>query len=132
MRSEEMLLNAAEALARQNKDTEAKELLWQLQDMRNAQRSDSSGDDLIEDILIERRKELYGEGYALFDILRNQKPLLRTGNHINYGGATTLPARSWRFVFQLPRAEMINNKSLTDGIWPDGDQNPYDGVYTPQ
>lgn len=129
MRSEEMLLNAAEALARQNKETEAKELLWQLQDMRKARRSESSGNHLIEDILTERRKELYGEGYALFDMLRNQKPLLRTGNHINYGGATTLPARSWRFIFQLPAAELKNNKALTDAIWPEGDQNPYDGVY---
>ncbi|MDR1557431.1 MAG: RagB/SusD family nutrient uptake outer membrane protein [Tannerellaceae bacterium] len=132
MRSEEMLLNAAEALARQNKETEAKELLWKLQDMRKAQRSTSSGDDLIEDILIERRKELYGEGYALFDMVRNQKPLLRTGNHIDYGGGTTLPARSWRFIFQLPNAELKNNKALVDGIWPNGDQNPYEGVYTPQ
>jgi hypothetical protein len=132
MRSEEMLLNAAEALAHQNKEVEAKELLWKLQDMRNAQRTTSSGDDLIEDILIERRKELYGEGYALFDMLRNQKPLLRTGNHIDYGGGTTLPARSWRFIFQLPNAELKNNKALVDGIWPNGDQNPYDGVYAPQ
>lgn len=132
MRSEEMLLNAAEALAHLNKETEAKELLWELQDMRNAERSVSSGNALIEDILIERRKELYGEGYALFDMIRNQKPLLRTGNHIDYGGGATLPARSWRFIFQLPNAELKNNKALIDGIWPDGDQNPYEGVYAPQ
>lgn len=131
MRSEGMLLNAAEALARQQKDLEAKELLWRLQDMRKATRSTASGDALIEDILIERRKELYGEGYALFDMIRNQKPLLRTGNHINYGGAKTFPARSWRFIFQLPSSELKNNKSLVDDIWPAGDQNPYEGVYTP-
>ena len=34
MRADEMLLNAAEACARQGKEAEAKELLWQLQDMR--------------------------------------------------------------------------------------------------
>lgn len=130
MRSESMLLNVAEALARQNNDNEAKEWLWKLQDLRKATRSVSSGSDLIEDILLERRKELYGEGYALFDMVRNQKPLLRTGNHINYGGAKTFPARSWRFIFQLPSAEIKNNSSLVDDIWPAGDQNPYDGVYT--
>ena len=106
-------------------------MLWQLQDMRGAVRTTASGEDLIEAILLERRKELYGEGYALFDMLRNQKPLLRTGNHINYGGAKTLPSRSWQFIFQLPNAELKNNKALVDDIWPAGDQNPYSGIYEP-
>lgn len=47
------------------------------------------------------------------------------------GGLITLPAKSWRFIFQLPGAEMKNNKSLVDEIWPAGDQNPFDGVYEP-
>ncbi|MDR2496682.1 MAG: RagB/SusD family nutrient uptake outer membrane protein [Tannerellaceae bacterium] len=129
MRTEEMQLNAAEAMARQGKDAQARELLNELRELRHATLSASSGNDLIEDILIERRKELYGEGHALFDMLRNQKPLLRTGNHANYNGSFQLPARSWRFIFQIPRSEMLNNKALVDDIWPDGDQNPYSGVY---
>ena len=132
MRTEEMLLDAAEACAHQGKETEAKELLWQLQDMRGASRTESSGQDLIEAILLERRKEMYGEGYALFDIVRNQKPLLRTGNHMYYnGGGVQLPARSWRFIFQLPSNEMKNNKALVDDIWPNGYQNPFSGEYNP-
>lgn len=131
MRADEMLLNAAEALVRQGKEQEGKDLLWQLQDLRNAKRSEASGENLIEDILIERRKELYGEGFSLFDITRNQKPLLRTGNHLDYGGAITVPSRSWRFIFQIPNQELLNNDALVDGIWPNGDQNPYDGVYQP-
>ena len=87
--------------------------------------------DLIEAILLERRKELYGEGLASFDMVRNQKPLLRTGNHIDYGGSKQLPARSWQFIYQLPSSEMKNNKALVDDIWPAGDQNPYSGVYEP-
>jgi len=132
MRSDEMLLNAAEACAREGKENEAKDLLWQLQDLRNAKRTQASGKDLIEAILIERRKELYGEGFAIFDIVRNQKALLRTGNHVAYNGATPLPARSWRFIYQIPSSELKNNKSMSDEIWPKGDQNPYSGVYTPQ
>lgn len=131
MRSEEMLLNAAEALAYQGKDADAKKLLWELQDMRNATRTEASGEELIKAIWLERRKEMYGEGHALFDIVRNQQPLLRTGNHINYGGSMQLPARSWRFIFQLPFAELKNNKALVDDTWPAGDQNPYSGVYEP-
>lgn len=91
MRSDEMLLNAAEACAHQGKDTEAKALLWQLQDLRNAKRTEASGDELIEAILKERRKELYGEGFSLFDMLRTQKGLERTGNHMDWG-LITLPA----------------------------------------
>ena len=60
-----------------------------------------------------------------------QKGLERTGNHMDWGGLITLPAKSWRFIFQLPGAEMKNNKSLVDEIWPAGDQNPFDGVYEP-
>ena len=131
MRSDEMLLNAAEALARQGKEGDAKDMLWKLQDLRNTPRTQTTGNALIEDILIERRKELYGEGFGLFDMLRNQKPLLRQGNHAKYGGAKSFPAHSWRLIYQLPRAEMLNNTSLKDAIWPEGDQNPYDGVYNP-
>lgn len=131
MRSDEMLLNAAEACAHQGKDAEAKALLWELQDLRNAKRTEASGGELIEAILKERRKELYGEGFSLFDMLRTQKGLERTGNHLDWGGLITFPANSWRFIFQLPGAEMKNNKSLVDEIWPAGDQNPFDGVYEP-
>ena len=133
MRTESMLLNAAEALCRQGAayEDDAKELLWTLQDMRNAPRSTSSGNDLLEEIWLERRKELYGEGYGLFDLNRTQKPLLRGSNHYIGGGDTPFPARSWRFIYQIPRSELLNNKALVDDIWPNGDQNPYDGVYNP-
>jgi len=131
MRAEEMLLNRAEAQARMGNETEAKKLLHQLQTMRNATPTEATGNDLIEAILLERRKEMYGEGYALYDMLRCQKPLLREGNHSSYGGGKQFPARSWRFIFQLPNTEIKNNKSLVDATWPDGDQNPYDGVYEP-
>lgn len=128
MRSEEMLLNEAECLARQGKDSDAKNLLWQLQDLRGAQRTTSSGNALIEDILIERRKEMYGEGYSWYDMIRNQKPLLREGNHINFGGHQTFPAKSWRFVYQVPNNEIVNNPNMSSELWPNGDQNPFDGV----
>ena len=133
MRTESMLLNAAEALCRQgaSKEAEAKELLWRLQDMRQTPRSTSSGNELLEEIWLERRKELYGEGYGLFDLNRTQKPLLRGSNHYLGGGDLQLPARSWRFIYQIPRSELLNNKAMVDDIWPNGDQNPYDGVYNP-
>ena len=121
MRAAEMYLIEAEALARTGKDQQAKEMLWQLQDIRQAERTLTSGQELIEEILVERRKELYGEGFAWFDLIRNQKALHREGDHTR---KVDIPARSWKFILQIPTAEFTSNKSLTSS-----DQNPYDGIY---
>ncbi|QCR22285.1 RagB/SusD family nutrient uptake outer membrane protein [Pontibacter sp. SGAir0037] len=121
MRAAEMYLIEAEALARLGQDQQAKNVLWQLQDARTAERSQSSGAQLVEDILIERRKELYGEGFAWFDLIRNQKPLHREGDHPR---KPEIPARSWKFILQIPTAEFTSNKSLAPN-----DQNPYDGIF---
>jgi len=122
MRASEMLLIEAEARARQGgQDAAAQALMWELQDKRGADRTASTGAALVNDILVERRKELYGEGFAWFDMLRVGQGLVRTGDHpiiIN------LPARSWRLIFQIPTAEFTSNKSLKPS-----DQNPYDGVF---
>jgi len=135
MRSEEMLLTQAEALARQGKDSEAQALLNELQSMRGANPTSASGDELIEAILLERRKELYGEGLEWFDLIRNQKPLLREGDHASYGGHDNnvfpLAAHSWRFIYQIPNTEIVNNPNMSSEIWPAGDQNPFSGIYTP-
>jgi len=135
MRAATMLLIEAEALARAGRDDEAKEVLWELQDNRNAPRTESSGEELIEDILLERRKELYGEGYSWFDLIRNQKPMYREGVHKDgitpRDGLEIWPERSWRFIYQIPQSELEANENMSDRIWPDGDQNPYDGVFNP-
>lgn len=136
MRASSMYLMEIEALARAGgRESEAQELLWELQDARNAVRSSSTGDELIEDILLERRKELYGEGYAWFDMIRNQKPMYRAGTHQDgltpATGVEHWPARSWRYVYQIPFNEISNNKAMTDGTWPAGDQTPFSGVYNP-
>ena len=123
MRSAEMYLIEAEALARSGKDTESKTVLWQLQDARKATRSVETGNALVEKILLERRKELYSEGMAWFDLIRTQKGFTRTGDH---PAMASFPARSWRFIVQLPTAEFNSNTSLVTA-----DQNPYDGVYQP-
>ncbi len=135
MRASSLYLIETEALARGGHEAEALQLLQELQDARNAVRSISSGDELIEDILLERRKELYGEGYAWFDLIRNQKPMYRAGVHKDgltpVSGITHWPARSWRYVYQIPFSEINNNEAMQDGIWPAGDQNPFSGVYEP-
>ena len=125
MRADEMLLNKAEALARQGKDTDARDCLNQLRELRNATPSLKSGNALLDDIYQERRKELYGEGFAWYDLRREQRPLLREGKHKEFSGDKPIPANSWRFVYQIPTSEILNNPNINSDIWPAGDQNPF-------
>ena len=123
MRAAEMYLIEAEAEARLGNDGAAKEALWAVQDARNAARVQSTGDALVADILIERRKELYGEGMAWWDMIRNQQAMNRQGDHPR---KPDMPARSWSFILQIPTGEFNANPALTTA-----DQNPYTGVYQP-
>ena len=128
MRADEMLLIEAEAKARKGENDDARALLGQLQSMRGETPSTKSGDALVEDILLERRKELFGEGHAWLDIIRNCKPLVREGNHSSYSGDVKIPATSWRFVYQIPNNEILNNPNINSTFWPAGDQNVFDAI----
>lgn len=82
MRVSEMYLIKAEAAARLGKDGEAQQLLQKLRDARmsggkTAATVTATGDALIKEIWMERRKELWGEGFALTDIIRNQQSVER-------------------------------------------------------
>lgn len=125
MRADEMLLNKAEALAQQGKEAEALAALNELRALRGASLSQKGGKALLDDIYAERRKELYGEGFAWFDLRREQKPLLREGMHNSFSGGKPIPANSWRFVYQIPTTEILNNPNINSDIWPAGDQNPF-------
>lgn len=128
MRADEMLLIEAEAKAHQGDNDGARALLGQLQSMRGETPSTKSGDALVEDILLERRRELFGEGHAWLDIIRNVKPLVREGNHNSYSGDVQIPAKSWRFVYQVPNNEILNNPNINSTFWPAGDQNVFDAI----
>ena len=78
MRVAEIYLINAEAKARLN-DPDAVNKLNELKAARGAQAISTSltGEDLLEAIWLERRKELWGEGFSLIDIIRNQKSVVR-------------------------------------------------------
>jgi len=78
MRASEMVLIAAEGYARAGENDKAVAALNKLRTARNAKLfSGNDTDQLIAAILIERRKELWGEGFALSDILRTQGKVVR-------------------------------------------------------
>lgn len=110
MRGAEMLLIEAECLARTGKEAEAQVVLHTLQVKRDpsAVKTSATGANLIDEIHVERRKELFGEGFAFYDYKRLRKPIVRTGNH--YGECKfEIPADDQRLVFQIPQAEMQVN-----------------------
>lgn len=78
MRVSEIYLINAEAKARLN-DPDAVNKLNDLQRARGAQLTANglSQEALLEAIWLERRKELWGEGFALIDLIRNQQTVVR-------------------------------------------------------
>jgi starch-binding outer membrane protein, SusD/RagB family len=126
MRAEEMLLIEAEAQARLGNDEAAQELLVELRNNRySAQATVTTIDQaLINEILLERRIELWGEGFSLLDIKRLKKGLHR--DPIDHDPVVAfnmdVPVESPIFTFMLPQEEIDNNPSLTEA-----DQNPSPG-----
>lgn len=127
MRSAEMYLIEAEALARQGQESSAKSVLEQMVTTRFPGYSAAgfSGTALVDEILLQRRIELWGEGFALWDIKRLNQGLNRPTGPGNHGTPyyepnvyTTQPADR-RFIMQLPNREMDVNPMLTPL-----DQNP--------
>lgn len=80
MRSAEMYLIAAEALAREGLPDEAVKPLNALRNARGLGDYDLTGksqEQMVADILMERRRELWGEGFGITDILRTQQSVVR-------------------------------------------------------
>jgi hypothetical protein len=127
MRAGEMYLIEAEALARQGQEAPARNVLETEVKARNAAYSAASfsGAALLNEILLQRRIELWGEGFSLIDIKRLKTGLNRPtgpGNHgaPNYDPAVyTLPDGDPKFIMKLPKRELDNNANMTAA-----DQNP--------
>lgn len=116
MRAAEMYLNEAEALALGGDDTGARQALFNLISTRDAAYtlSSNSGQNLLDEIRKHRKIELWGEGFAFFDMKRWNQPLVRTyagTNHASFG-LVDYPAGSPKFIFQIPIIEMNNNLDI--------------------
>ena len=118
IRSPEMMLIEIEANARLGKESEASTMLFSLQQNRDpdAVASGNTGNALIEEILIERRKELYGEiGVEWFDAKRLRKGITRTGNHRVGSSANLLPDDK-KFFLKIPQKEIDANPNINESI----------------
>ncbi len=116
MRLAEMYLMKAEALARANKEAEAKQVLDKFVVTRDPEykTSANTGEALIEEILTQRRIELWGEGYRFTDLKRLNMDLdRRDSNHQeNVCRTMHVPAGDNRWEFLIPQKEMETNKEM--------------------
>lgn len=119
IRYPELILIEAEAKFHLGKVSEAHDLLFLLQSNRdaNAVKSSNTGQALLEEILLERRKELYCEnGVEWFDAKRLRRPITRTGNHRVSIANTSLTADDKRFYLKIPQAEIDANPFIDESV----------------
>jgi hypothetical protein len=119
IRVAEMYLIEAEALARSGKESEARDVLYLLAKDRNPAyvKSTNSGQALIDEILVQRRIELWGEGRNWTDLKRLNLPLIRTvgptagqGAHVEaYCAVSNVPAGGSLWTWMIPQDEIDAN-----------------------
>jgi hypothetical protein len=117
MRSAEMYLIEAEALARNNQEAESKVVFDLLEKNRNPAYTSTTatGAAYIEKILDSRRLELWGEGFRFLDLKRLNLPLDRTGaNHVATvtNNLMSVPAGDKRWTWLIPQTEINNSQGL--------------------
>ncbi|WP_018675292.1 RagB/SusD family nutrient uptake outer membrane protein [Riemerella columbina] len=115
-RTAEMVLIAAEAQYRLGNTAKAQETLYKLQKNRDpkAVEQHNTGDALLEEILIERRKELYGEvGVELYDARRLSRPLKRSAAH---SVVLDFKPNDPKSIYQYPQQEIDANPNVDESI----------------
>lgn len=138
MRVEEMILIQAEGYAKSNQADKARQILTNF--VKTYRDPSYTVDDrnlsLENEIWFQRRVELWGEGFAMGDIMRLQKPLVRFHDDKNNEPAAfrfnLRPDDGW-LLMRFTTSEMNTNLAIEDnrgGTQPEQDQNPElrDGV----
>ena len=139
MRIEEMYLTAAEAECRLGEEDAAKEDLLAVMSKRDASYSNSKTGtalgktsevvnetgSLLEEILIQRRIELWGEYGRMFDLKRLKQGFVRTTamgwpSEALASNVSTQDPESYYNVLTIPQSEFDTNESLN----AETDQNP--------
>ncbi len=124
IRASEMYLIIAEAAADKKDYATAKEALNTVRNARGVANYTGSDANLVDEVQLERRRELFGEGHRIFDIKRRGLKLTRS----NASGVLLqgqwakmdIEANSDKFEAPIPQKELDANKALSPA-----DQNPY-------
>ena len=119
MRASEMYLIEAEAKLRGGDQAGADAVMTEFIAKRDP--VDAHTTWTLDDILLQRRIELWGEGSSYFDIRRNGQGVDRTypGTNHKVWGQKVFAAHTGLWVFQIPLSEIQNNAQISEA-----DQNP--------
>lgn len=117
LRSTEFILTKAEAQARQGRDADAQQTLFDLNSVRdpNYTKSTATGQALLDEILYYRRVELWGDGVASFDMARLGVGLNRKDgrkNLVQPGADLVIPALDKKMIFEIPQREIDANPNI--------------------
>lgn len=117
IRYAEVILTLAEAYYRLNDETNARLYLNMVAQNRDPSFAGytSTGAQLLEDILIERRKELAFEGMRYLDLQRLNRDVVRVNINNNYVGITPtlIPTSNFRRIFPIPQDERDANPNIS-------------------
>ncbi|MFD3001150.1 RagB/SusD family nutrient uptake outer membrane protein [Pontibacter toksunensis] len=110
IRYSEVLLILAEAYARTGEEDKALEILNMLVVERGVAPYTSTGEQLIQDILVERRKELAFEGHRYWTLSRLNMPIARTDQQP--ASARLIPVDDPRRIQPIPQGEIDANPNV--------------------
>lgn len=114
IRASEMVLIEAECEAALGNNAQAQNALYLIQRRANptVSKSTATGQALIDEVLLERRKELFGEGFRWQDIKRRQLPFKRAGDHWVILSFTAQDPEYYKLTFPIPQSELDANPAL--------------------
>jgi hypothetical protein len=74
----------------------------------------STGTQVLEDILTERRKELAFEGHRYWDLVRNNRDVVRVNQNTNYPSNVplTIATNNFRRILPIPQTELDANANI--------------------
>lgn len=74
----------------------------------------TSAQEMQDEIWMQRRVELWGEGFALFDILRLKKPIERKGTNYEAIIQYDLEPESQIMIYRIPLGEIESNEGISE------------------
>lgn len=119
MRIDEFYLLNAEANAHLGNVTQARESLKKLLALRFKDVTaygyidNLSSQSLLDEIYLQTRIELWGEGKSYLAMKRNKATVTRGANHL-FDAGTQFPYNSDKLTMDIPQAEVINNPNLNN------------------
>lgn len=120
MRAEEMLFIQAEGLAMSGKPAEGKAIIDNfVRSNRDASYSGAPAEAkaLQNEIWMQRRIELWGEGHSFFDLMRLEKPIVRKENGVSSfpdAWQFNVPAKSPILLYLIPKSEIEANQGIDE------------------